>query len=121
MQVWPWSVLVPMMENDLRQRHAAAQKARGSARRRHRHTTPPSPAVWLRFGRAAAVACAVAGCASAACEAGLNPHPQAGGAPRGPAYDNALVMPLAEFARHPVVRDLLGDGSTMQVLVRGVD
>lgn len=67
-QVWPWSVLVPLMEADLQRRHAAAQRG--------------------------------------------------GGAEPGSAYANGLVMPLAEFARHPAVREVLGDGATMQLLVR---
>lgn len=31
------------------------------------------------------------------------------------AYSNRLVMPLAEFARHPIAKDLLHNGEAFQV------
>ena len=34
-----------------------------------------------------------------------------------PVYDNPVVMPLAEFARHPIAADLLHNGQTFQVIV----
>ncbi len=30
-------------------------------------------------------------------------------------YDNLLVMPLAEFVEHPIARELLHNGATLQV------
>ncbi len=30
-------------------------------------------------------------------------------------YDNPLVMPLSDFVRHPIARELLHDGQTLQV------
>jgi hypothetical protein len=36
--------------------------------------------------------------------------------PRGSAYNGSLIMPLADFAAHPFVADLLHNGATFQLL-----
>lgn len=73
--VWPWSILIPLIEDDMRKRVASERALAGNDS-------------------------SVAG----NIEDPLDP------------YNNPLLMPLHEFAVHPVVDDLLSNGAAMQLL-----
>jgi len=88
-RVWPWSELVPALVRDMRARRAAAAAA-------------------------AAEGGGAAGAAAAAADAS---SPRAVAPPPRNPYDSPdVTMPLAEFLRLPLARDLLFDGQAMQLL-----
>lgn len=73
--VWPWSILIPLIEDDMWKRVASERALAGNDSFLAGNNEDP-----------------------------LDP------------YDNPLLMPLREFAVHPVVDDLLSNGAAMQLL-----
>jgi hypothetical protein len=89
-RVWPWSELVPVLVEDVRRRRRRRREEQGKEEEE---------------GAGASASAAASNSSSGAISRSRNP------------YDSPDVsMPLAEFVRLPIARDLLFEGQAMQLL-----
>mmetsp|Transcript_3569 Transcript_3569/g.8517 ORF Transcript_3569/g.8517 Transcript_3569/m.8517 type:complete len:551 (+) Transcript_3569:111-1763(+) len=108
--VWPWSLLVPWMEADMRMRAAKLRSTRDGALKEN--NTSRREFVRLR-GHAGGWAY-YHSLASGASKEELSQGDVL--LPNLDPYNNPLAMPLREFIEHPIVASTIHNGAALQVL-----
>ncbi|KAL6776036.1 CGL13 [Auxenochlorella protothecoides x Auxenochlorella symbiontica] len=100
MEVWPWSILIPWFRRNMQARLEGLRK----------EATRDGTTTWLKFKtRKGQVYWWNRSTNATSLTA---PTPMATLEP----YSNPLVMPLAEWIEHPIARELVHEGATLQLL-----